>query len=300
MNWHETIEYIRKDPKYADLVKQAYFDENLGANIERFRESEEFSETLKIISQVAPEAKTLLDIGAGNGISSVNFALKGFVVTAVEPDSSASVGANAIRFLKKYYSLETLSVVESFAEDIGFPDDYFDIVYVRQAMHHANDLKKFVAECARVLKPGGIFLSIRDHIIFDEIDKARFLEAHPLHKFYHGENAFTPYEYKNAMISAGLTIVEELKHNDSVINYFPISTKQNSRSFASNKELKLHLQTKIGRLANFPFVFFMYKMKTRWGTKTEDEKNIPGRMYSYIARKRLLHVLLSWLTFRND
>jgi SAM-dependent methyltransferase len=300
MNWHETIEFVRKDPKYAELVKQAYFDQNLAANIERFRESEEFVETMKIISQVAPEAKTILDIGAGNGISSVNFALKGFTVTAVEPDSSESVGANAIRFLKKYYSLETLTVVEQFAEDIGFPDNSFDVVYVRQAMHHANDLNKFVSECARVLKPGGIFLSVRDHIIFDEIDKARFLDAHPLHKFYQGENAFTPYEYKNAMISAGLTIVEELKHNDSVINYFPISTKQNSRSFATGTELRNYLRSKIGRLADFPLIFFFYKMKIRFAKSASDEKNIPGRMYSYIARKKFFIAFISFLTAKND
>src|SRR5947209_473204 len=82
--------------------------------------------------------------------------------------------------------MDDITVHQSFAEDIGFGDEIFDIVYVRQAMHHAYDLEIFVKECARVLKKGGLFITIRDHVIRDEKDKAWFLEMHPLQKFYGG------------------------------------------------------------------------------------------------------------------
>ncbi len=75
LTWEETIVSIRNVEKYKDLVEKAYLDENLEKNISRFGESDEFKETLKIINNYFPEAKSLLDIGCGNGISCINFAL---------------------------------------------------------------------------------------------------------------------------------------------------------------------------------------------------------------------------------
>ncbi|PHQ58442.1 MAG: SAM-dependent methyltransferase, partial [Sulfurimonas sp.] len=101
--------------------------------------------------------------------------------------------------------MSNLEIFESFAEDIKFDSNSFDVVYVRQAMHHANDLNKFIGECGRVVKNGGLLLTIRDHVIFDAKDKEWFLESHPLHKFYGGENAYKPEEYESAMENASMT-----------------------------------------------------------------------------------------------
>ena len=97
MTWEETIISIRENEEFKDLVEKAYFDEDLELNVKRFESSEEFNETLKIINKYAPRAKSILDIGCGNGISSINFALKNYHVAAVEPDSSNTVGAGAIK-----------------------------------------------------------------------------------------------------------------------------------------------------------------------------------------------------------
>lgn len=286
MNWHETIEQIRQDAQYADLVRLAYFDADLKLNVERFGRSEEFAETLELVKQHAPAATTILDIGAGNGISSVNFALNGYAVTAVEPDPSNTVGANAIRLLKQELSLARLSVHEQYAEKIGFEPNSFDIVYVRQAMHHAYNLKAFLAECARVLKPGGILLTIRDHVVFDAADKAWFLEAHPLHKFYGGENAFTATEYKEAMREAGLQIIKELTYYDSIINYFPLSKEEKQTLDAARERLlKSEFKRKLGPLSRFPILMDWYRRKNSFAGSLLNEKEMPGRMYSYICKK---------------
>lgn len=174
MTWEETIQYIRQQPQFADLVEKAYFDADLRLNVERFRASDEFAQTLLLLKRNQPNAKKILDIGCGNGISSLAFALAGFEVTAVEPDASITVGAGAIRLLKDEYQLPNLNIHVAFAEDIAFASESFDIVYVRQAMHHANNLDKFIAECARVLKKDGMLLTVRDHVVFDEADKHWF------------------------------------------------------------------------------------------------------------------------------
>lgn len=285
MTWHETIEYIRQKPEYADLVRLAYFDQDLTLNIVRFGQSEEFLETLKLVSKYVPEARTILDIGAGNGISSINFALRGYQVTVLEPDPSDSVGANAIRIMKEEFKLDTLTVYERYAESTGLDANSFDIIYVRQAMHHAHNLKQFIAECSRLLKPGGVLLTIRDHVIFNQKDKQRFLETHPLHKFYGGENAFTSEEYKGAMLSAGLHVLEEMKYFDSVINHFPVSSKEMNTVKLTEEKLRQQLKQKIGFLANNELLFKIYKKLKGFHNSYGDENKVPGRMYSFVSGK---------------
>lgn len=288
MTWEETIKYIRTQPAFVDLVEKAYFEENLQLNVERFSKSDEFIETLGLIKQYQPNAKTILDIGSGNGISAVAFALEGYFVTTLEPNPSDTIGAGAIRKLKVHYSLSNLEVFEAYAEELHLPNENFDIVYARQCMHHAYDLEKFVAEASRVIKKDGLFITIRDHIIFDERDKEWFLENHPLQKFYGGENAFTPSEYKTAMIKAGLKIEKEIKYFDNIINYFPSSKEEisNMFEFAKRKAI-LNLNSKIGALSRISFLQEIYFKKIGLSKESVyDEKKISGRMYSYLCIKK--------------
>jgi len=288
MTWEETIKFIRTQTKFKDLVEKAYFEEDLKLNVERFKESLEFKETLKLLQNYQPNAKTLLDIGSGNGISAVAFALNGFEVVAIEPDSSDTIGAGAIRKLKEYYNLSNLEVNQAYAEELQLPNENFDIVYARQCMHHAYDLEKFVAEASRVLKKNGLFITIRDHVIFNEQDKDMFLENHPLQKFYGGENAFTALEYRTAMQNAGLKIEKEIKYFDTIINYFPSSREEISNMFQIKKDKAiLHLKKKIRALSKIYFIQEMYFKKIGLNKcSVYDENKVSGRMYSYVCIKK--------------
>lgn len=278
MTWEETIEYIRTKEEYKELVKLAYFNPDLPKNIELYQSSEEYKETLKVIKKFAPNAKNILDIGCGNGITSISFALDGYQVTAVEPDRSQTIGAGAIKKLKAHYNLSTIDIYEDFAENIKFDDDSFDVVFARQSMHHANNLTNFVGEMGRVLKKGGLFLTIRDHVVYDQEDKERFLKAHPLQKYYGGENAFSSQEYQAAIKQAGLTLKKELKFYDSVINYYPQGDYKHVK--------KQFLTKRIGSKASLPFAFELYAFfSSEKINQMRFEKHTPGRMYSYIAIK---------------
>lgn len=288
MTWEETIQYIRTQPKYEKLVELAYFEEELSLNVERFKESTEFKETLVFLKKYAPIAKKILDIGSGNGISAVAFALEGYEVTSVEPDSSTTIGAGAIRLLKEHYKLDNLLVYEAFAEDIAFETNSFDVVYARQCMHHAYNLEKFVQESARVLKLNGLFFTVRDHVIFDEADKQKFLETHPLQKYYGGENAFTPQEYKTAIQKAGLDLKEELKFYDNVINFFPLTNSEIEKIKNKGKQERVvFLQKRIGFFSKLPILQTLYNLYLdKKVGKILDEKNVAGRSYSYLALKK--------------
>ena len=286
MTWEETVEFIREKPGYSELVEKAYFDKNLCINIERFKTSEEFKETLFLLKRFSPSAKTILDIGSGNGISAISFSLEGYKVTALEPDTSDTVGSGAIKKLKHIYNLPDLNIYEKFAEDINI-NDRFDVIYVRQAMHHAYDLNLFVKNLSRLLKPGGLLLTVRDHVVFNDNDKQWFLREHPLQKFYGGENAFTEKEYVSAFRNAGLTIQLMLRHFDSIINFFPLTNENFQKGiFDYEQRLKNQLKTKIGFFANFKPVLNWYKKRTGFSiANVWDEAKIPGRMYSFVAIK---------------
>lgn len=269
MTWEETILHIRTNPQYRNLVEDAYLSEDIVDNVERYRKSKEFESLLQLIRKhkPVPDENLLVEIGAGNGIASLSFFLSGYKVIAVEPDLSETIGSGAIELLAKHYSAEEkIQVVNSFAESIPLADNSADIVFCRQALHHAHDLNKFISESARILKKGGIFIAIREHVLTTERDLPVFLSNHPLQKFYGGENAFTDEQYTQAIVQAGLKPEQTLKHFETPINYMPLDEKI--------------FKAKMGALANFSF---FRKLALRYIALKE--KNKPGRLYTYIARK---------------
>lgn len=267
MTWEETIQYIRNSKQYEQLVIDAYFSEDLSSNVERYKKTEEFRETLKELRSLKKEKNLkILDLGAGNGISTIAFALEGYEVTALEPDPSETIGAGAIKILKEQYKLPNVSVLECYAEDIPLEKAGFDVVFARQAMHHAYHLENFVAAAYQVLNKDGIFMTVRDHVIEIPQEKQEFLNNHPLHKFYGGENAFTEKEYRDSMIKAGFNMLKIYKPSESAINYYPWS-----------KELlkkKLSIFGKSDSIVNLGWMLLC----RRWN-------NMPGRLYTFIVQK---------------
>ncbi len=289
MTWEEIIIQIRKDDSLRELVELAYFEEDLPLNVERFKNSEEFAATIELIRKYCKETKLrVADIGAGNGIASVSFAMEGYDTVAVEPDPSKTIGAGAIRQLKSHYGLDNLEVIEAWGESLPLPNSSFDVVYIRQAVHHAQDLQAFIKEAARLLNEDGILFTARDHVINDDADKAWFLKAHPLHKFYGGENAFTESEYDSAITKAGLEMVQKYYHYDSVINYFPekkndVEEKLENRKLFVEGLWKKKVPSPFRNIVSLKRWYFE-RAEKKLG-KVVDADKIPGRLITYIARK---------------
>jgi 2-polyprenyl-3-methyl-5-hydroxy-6-metoxy-1,4-benzoquinol methylase len=287
MTWEETIRHIRSNDEYKDLVKEAYLEADLQLNVERFSGSVEFSETLKLIDRHLTGVLTILDVGCGNGIASVSFARRGHNVMAIDPDPSETVGTGAVRKLKDELKLSNLEVVTSTAEDLKLNDQSFDLVYCRQAMHHANDLPLFIRNITRYLRKGGLLLTIRDHVVYNTEDKMKFLAGHPLQKFYHGENAFRREDYLKAFTEANLIPEIELKFFDSEINYFPLKMAEvKARAQEEEQTIKSKLRDKLGFLADFMPAYFLYKSFIFDPQSMTHEKFFPGRMYSFLSIKQ--------------
>lgn len=289
MTWEEIIIDIRSKSEFDQLVKDAYLGADLVQNVFAFENSEEFKITLELITKLGIKADSiLLDVGAGNGIATIAFARKGFKVIAIEPDLSKTIGAGAIEYLVSYFNLDNVKVISKIAEDLPAFENKIDLVYIRQAVHHAKDLNAFVSNLVGMLRSGGVYLAIRDHVIYDEKDKQWFLDSHPLHRYYGGENAYLLEEYLHAMKLAGLDAIDYWKYYDSPLNYLPVSTQSlNDKVEKRNKFKNDLVNRKLGPLKHFKFIksFYESRIEKKLGPVL-DERLVPGRPYSFKGIKK--------------
>ncbi len=227
--WEAAVRWLRDQPDKQDLVRDSYYDDPLPAAAERYWRSEEWA---AIRALLAGRRGRALDAGAGRGIASYALAREGFAVTALEPDPSALVGSAAVKALARDSGLP-IEVVEDVSETIPFADSSFDVVFARAVLHHVRDLDAALAEFRRVLKPGGLFIAAREHVISRDRDLPAFLAAHSLHERYGGENAHRLTVYVDAIAGAGLTLIALLKPLESPINYAPHSRDGVRREIAA-------------------------------------------------------------------
>ncbi len=273
--WEEAVSWLKSQPGQQDLVRACYYDEPLLGAASRFAQSEEWKAVCQILKDWMPGR--VLDLGAGQGISSFAFARSRCQVTAVDPDPSSIVGIRAIGKLAREANL-AIERVQTLAEKIPFKEAIFDIVYGRQVLHHAADLRALCREVARVLRPGGVFLATREHVISKREDLSPFLKSHPLHWLYGGENAFLLREYCEAIRGAGLRLKKIYSPYETVINFFPMTCSEHEAL------LKAHL----GRYIGTGFSRWLCRkdrVRAFAGRCYSMRVRVPGRLYSFLAVK---------------
>ena len=282
LTWEQAVQWLRDKPDQEALVRACYYDDPLPAAAERFWQSLEW----RSIAALLPQANggRALDLGAGRGISSYALAKEGWRVSALEPDPSALVGAGAIRALA-HSSAMPIEVVTEFSEKLPFADGSFELVNCRQVLHHARDLPQTCCEIFRVLKPGGRMIATREHVLSKRQDLKTFLDSHPLHHLYGGENAFLLSEYTGAITGAGMHLQKVMAPFDSPINYFPMTEAQWVAICTARLAKRLgrsFTQWLFSREAGLGALFVPLLAKAvNWYNQT------PGRLYSFVAEKPL-------------
>lgn len=276
--WEQAVQWLREQPDLRKLVLEGYYDDPLVTAAERYRQSEEWSAIRPLLPQSRGRA---LDVGAGRGIGSYALAHEGFRVTALEPDASALVGAEAIRALVADSRLP-VDVTQDFSERLPFPDQCFDLVFARAVLHHTHDLTAACAEFLRVLKPGGRLLAIREHVISRTEHLEAFLQIHPLHRLYGGENAFLLAQYESAIRSAGFRINQILGPLESAINFAPHTLGSLQREVAARATVRLSFaKAAVASVLGIPTVWSLVQpILTRVDHR-------PGRLYSFVADRPL-------------
>lgn len=279
MNWESAVQSLIDDPCQKDLVEACYFDRPLSRAAARYANGPEWRAIRELLDDAGLLERrgqgTAVDIGAGNGIVSYALARDGWTTIAVEPDPSDLVGAGAIRQLARETGY-VIDVRDGFGEGLPVETGTVVLVVARQVLHHARDLPAFCREIARVLSPGGLLVSVRDHVISGPDQLQPFLDSHPLHRHYGGENAFELSKYRLALTRAGLKIQKEIGSLASVINFAPHTPET----------LRVELARRFGPLR--PIVDAGLKPKPVFGTIMRLASALdrrPGRLVSFVCRK---------------
>ncbi|WP_300034736.1 bifunctional 2-polyprenyl-6-hydroxyphenol methylase/3-demethylubiquinol 3-O-methyltransferase UbiG [uncultured Roseobacter sp.] len=96
----------------------------------------------------------VLDLGCAGGFMAEALAERGAQVTGIDPAAEAVAAARA------HASEQGLGIRydTGYGEALPYASDSFDIVVCVDVLEHVRDLPQVLAEVARVLRPGGLFL----------------------------------------------------------------------------------------------------------------------------------------------
>ena len=105
-------------------------------------------------TQADLSGKRVLEVSCGHGGGA------SYLVRTLRPASYTGLDLNpaGIAFCRKRHNLPGLDFVQGDAENLPFPDQSFDAVINIEASHCYPQFPRFLAEVARVLRPGGHFL----------------------------------------------------------------------------------------------------------------------------------------------
>jgi ubiquinone/menaquinone biosynthesis C-methylase UbiE len=132
-----------------------------------------------ILSPCAKAYPVILDLGSGQGKSllelSKRFSPEKLIAVDVDPESQHRA-ANAIAQCSTPIEWHNAN-----AHQLPLADASVDMVFCHQTLHHIVDQQSALAECYRVLKPGGVLLIAESTRAYIHSWIIRLLFRHPMH-----------------------------------------------------------------------------------------------------------------------
>lgn len=98
-----------------------------------------------------PNELKILDIGCGGGLASVPLAKLGAKVTGID----ASI--NNVKAAMSHSKIQNLQI-KYICETAENHKDQYDVVICLELVEHVNDVEKFIASVAKLIKPNGIVI----------------------------------------------------------------------------------------------------------------------------------------------
>jgi fatty-acid O-methyltransferase len=107
-------------------------------------------------AQADLSGKRVLEVGSGHGGGA------SYLTRTLRPASYTGLDLNpaSVAFCRKRHNLAGLEFVQGDAENLPFPDQYFDAVINIESSIYYPQFPRFLAEVACVLRPGGHFLYV--------------------------------------------------------------------------------------------------------------------------------------------
>jgi ArsR family transcriptional regulator len=183
------LEALRQRRREAS---RSYFDRVAAAFGEQILPGRTWEGLSRALLQLAPRAR-YADLGIGDGLLTLMLSEVAEKVTAV--DISPEM-LHQLRVRAQKQGIDNIEAVEGEIEDLPLPDASFDVVVMSQALHHAGQPARALAEAARILVPGGRLLVI---------DLLAHAEDWVKDRLQHVHLGFTEAELSELLAGAGLS-----------------------------------------------------------------------------------------------
>jgi ubiquinone/menaquinone biosynthesis C-methylase UbiE len=195
-----------------------------------------------VATQVELRGKTVLEVSCGHGGGA------SYLTRTLQPASYTGLDLNSkgIQFCQQRHRVDNLDFVQGDAENLPFADNTFDAVINVEASHCYPNFPRFLAEVARVLRPGGHFLyaDFRFRERWNEWETA--LAAAPLKKL--SERNI------NAEVLRGLECNTQ-RSQDLVARHLPKWLHKVGRDFAGTNGSRIHQALTVGELSYRSYCF---------------------------------------------
>jgi 2-polyprenyl-6-hydroxyphenyl methylase/3-demethylubiquinone-9 3-methyltransferase len=148
---------MRIDNELYDRMAGSWWDETGFLNILAAFIPPRFGYMKRVLCdemRIDPRGLRTLDIGCGGGLLTEEFARLGCAVSGIDPSEKSLESA------RRHAEEQGLRIDyrRATGEAIPFPDAAFDAAYSCDVLEHVADLPRVIAETARILRPGGVFL----------------------------------------------------------------------------------------------------------------------------------------------
>jgi ubiquinone/menaquinone biosynthesis C-methylase UbiE len=161
------------------------------------------AELERLLEIAQPRADWLaLDVATGGGHTALRFAPH--VAHVIATDIAESMLQAAQAFISSR-GVQNVTYRIADAEDLSFEEATFDLVTCRIAAHHFPDAPRFVRQCARVLKPGGLLL-VQDHLLPEDARAAAYVESFEKLRDPSHNRAYTEREWRDMLVDAGFAV----------------------------------------------------------------------------------------------
>ena len=215
----------------SEFKKQSKWFEDGWSNKSNTSTTDLMTYVQESISNVQPIQSTdvALDVATGTGIFARNLVHAGCNKVYGLDATSEMLEQAKTKAQEENIAETTLELIQGDAAKLPFPNDYFDLVTSRLAIHHFSDPIESVTEMARVCKPGGrvIVVDIVSSSDDSEAQEMNRLETlrDPTHVW-----AFQINQLQELMKECGLAFVNEKDDASSDASVHP--TFQNSMNLA--------------------------------------------------------------------